>query len=58
MEHFNGVQMIVEEEPFPLELSQMLDTPYKVCAGDATPGGGGAWHGHGYPTRNPFPGFP
>ena len=51
VEHFNGVQMIVEEDPFPLELSQMMDTPHKVCAGDATPGGGGAWHGNQYWCR-------
>ena len=54
VEHFNGIQMIVDEDPFPLELSQMLDTPHKVCAGDATPGGGGAWHGGEYWCRQ-FP---
>ena len=29
----------------------MMDTPHKVCAGDATPGGGGAWHGNQYWCR-------
>ena len=45
LDHFNGVQMIIDEDPFALELSQMLDRPYDVCAGDATPMGGGAWYG-------------
>ena len=40
--------MIMEEDPFPLELSQMLDRPYDVYAGDATPMGGGGWHGKEY----------
>ena len=48
LEHFNGIQMIMEEDPFPLELSQMLDRPYDVYAGDATPMGGGGWHGKEY----------
>ena len=33
LENFNGIQMIIEEDPFPLELSQMLDRPYNVYAG-------------------------
>ena len=48
LEHFNGIQMIIEEDPFPLELSQMLDRPHEVYAGDATPVGGGGWHGKEY----------
>ena len=48
LEHFNGIQRIIEEDPFPLELSQMLDRPHEVYAGDATPVGGGGWHGKEY----------
>ena len=51
LEHFNGIQMIVEEDPFLLELSQLLDTPFDVYAGDATPVGGGGWHGKQYWSR-------
>ena len=51
LEHFNGVQMIIEEDPFLLELSQLLDTPHDVYAGDATPVGGGGWHGKQYWSR-------
>ena len=48
LDRFNGVNMIVNEEPIPLSLEQLLDTPFEVCAGDATPTGGGAWHGNEY----------
>ena len=48
LENFNGIQMIIEEDPFPLELSQMLDRPYNVYAGNATPVGGGGWYGNEY----------
>ena len=54
MVEFNGVQMIINEDPIPLALDQMLDIPYTVCAGDATPLGGGAWHGHEFYCRD-FP---
>ena len=40
--------MIVNTDPIPLTLEQMMDTPFQVCAGDATPSGGGAWHGNEY----------
>ena len=30
LEHFNGITMIIEEDPFPLELSQKLDRPHDV----------------------------
>ena len=43
--------MIVEEDPFLLEISQLLDTPLDVYAGDATPMGGGGWHGKQYWSR-------
>ena len=48
MEHFNGVTMIVNEDPIQLTYEQLLDSPYSICAGDATPSGGGAWHGNQY----------
>ena len=51
LEHFNGIQMIIEEDPFPLELSQLLDKPFEVYAGDATPVGGGGWFGNQYWSR-------
>jgi hypothetical protein len=44
LDHFNGIQMIVNEDPFLLNLDQMMDRPFDLCAGDATPTGGGAWH--------------
>ena len=51
LEHFNGIQMIIEEEPFPLELDQLLDRPYEVYSGDATPMGGGGFYGKQYWSR-------
>ena len=48
LEVFNGINMIVNEEPIPLSLEQLLDDPHGLCAGDATPTGGGAWHGREY----------
>ena len=48
LDTFNGISMIVNEDPIPLSLEQLLDDPHQVCAGDATPTGGGAWHGHEY----------
>ena len=54
LDHFNGIQMIIEEDPFSLELEQMLDRPFELCAGDATPIGCGAWYGTQYWCRR-FP---
>ena len=54
LDHFNGIQMIVNEDPFTLELEQMLDQPFDLCAGDATPTGCGAWYGTQYWCRQ-FP---
>ena len=51
LDTFNGISMIVNEEPIPLTLEQLLDDPHQVCAGDATPTGGGAWHGQEYWCR-------
>lgn len=45
---FNGVSMILNEDAIPLSLEQLLDTPDKVCAGDSTPTGIGAWHHEEY----------
>ena len=52
LDKFNGITMIVNEEPIPLTLDQLLDDPHQVCAGDATPTGGGAWHGREYWCRD------
>ena len=51
LDHFNGIQMIIDEDPFPLELDQLLDRPYDVYAGDATPMGGGGFYGKQYWSR-------
>ena len=48
LDRFNGINMLVNDDPIPLSLEQLLDSPYEVCAGDATPTGGGAWHGNEY----------
>ena len=48
LERFNGINMMVNEDPIPLSLEQLMDSPFEVCAGDATPTGGGAWHGNEY----------
>jgi hypothetical protein len=48
MEHYNGVEVITIEDPIKLSYQQLLDTPHDICAGDATPVGGGAWHGYEY----------
>ena len=51
LDHFNGIQMIIDEDPFLLTLDQMLDRPRDLCAGDATPTGGGAWYDHSFWSR-------
>ena len=48
---YNGITMIENDDAVKLPLSQLLDTPFAVCAGDAMPSGGGAWHGNGYWSR-------
>ena len=48
LEHYNGINLIVNDDPIPLSFSQLLDSPHEICAGDATPLGGGAWHGREY----------
>ena len=54
LDHFNGIQLIINEDPFILTLEQMMDRTYELCAGDATPTGGGAWFGRYYWSR-PLP---
>lgn len=51
LDTFNGISMIVNEDPIPLSLEQLLDTPHEVYAGDATPTGGGAFYDHEYWCR-------
>ena len=48
LDEFNGISMIVNDNPIPLTYAQLLDSPHDICAGDATPTGGGAWHGKEY----------
>ena len=48
LEKFNGINMMVNDDPIPLSFEQLLDSPFDICAGDATPTGGGAWHGNEY----------
>ena len=48
---YNGVTMIMNEDAIPLALDQLIETPQKVCAGDATPTGVGAWHSSQYWSR-------
>ena len=48
LDKFNGISMIVNDDPIPLSFDQLLDSPHDICAGDATPTGGGAWHGKEY----------
>ena len=51
IEVYNGITMIEIDDAVRLPLSQLLDTPFAVCAGDAMPSGGGAWHGNSYWSR-------
>ena len=60
---FNGISMIVNDDPIPLSYTQLLDSPHEICAGDATPTGAGAWHGKEYwscalPIHLQDPGIP
>ena len=48
LDKFNGISMIVNDDPIPLTLQQLMDHPYDIYAGDATPTGGGGWHGAEY----------
>ena len=48
LDHYNGIEMIANEDPIQLSYHQLLESPHDICAGDATPVGGGAWHGYAY----------
>ena len=48
LEHYNGVNLIVNDDTIQLSYQQLLEDPHGICAGDATPTGGGAWHGREY----------
>ena len=48
LDKFNGISMIINDDPIPLSYTQLLDSPHEICAGDATPTSGGAWHGREY----------
>ena len=48
LDHYNGVELIIIEDPIKLSYQQLLDSPHDICAGDATPTGGGAWHVYEY----------
>ena len=54
LKEYNGATMIENDEAVELSLPQLLDTPFAICAGDATLTGGGAWHGRNYWSRQ-FP---
>ena len=53
---FNGVSVMVNDQDNLQTLDQLMQSPYKVCAGDATLWGGGAWYGQQYWSRE-FPVF-
>ena len=48
LDHYNGIEMITNEDPIQLSYQQLLESPHEICAGDATPTGAGAWHGYEY----------
>ena len=51
LKEYNGVTMIENDQAIKLSLPQLMDTPHRVCVGDATLTGGGAWHDHQYWSR-------
>ena len=48
LDHYNGIEMITNEDPIQLSYQQLLESPHEICAGDATPTGARAWHGYEY----------
>ena len=56
MRTFNGVTVMVNDSDTQQTLEQLMSSPFKVCAGDATLWGGGAWYGQQYWSRE-FPDF-
>ena len=53
---FNGVSSIVSCEDSEMSLELLMSSSYKVCAGDATLWGAGAWYNNQYWSRQ-FPMF-
>ena len=53
---FNGVSFIINDEDTLQSLEQLMSSPFKVYAGDATLWGGGAWYRDEYWSRE-FPTF-
>ena len=53
---FNGVTVMINDTDNLQTLDQLMQSPYKVCAGDATLWGAGAWYRQQYWSRE-FPGF-
>ena len=45
---FNGVSAIINDHDTCQTLEHLMPSPFKVCAGDATLWGGGAWYGQQY----------
>ena len=56
LREYNGVTTIINDDDTQLSLELLMTSPYKVCAGDATLWGGGAWYGNKYWSRE-FPNF-
>ena len=53
---FNGVSAMYNDHDSLQSFDQLLSSPYKMCAGDATLWGGGAWYDKQYWSRE-FPAF-
>ena len=56
MRTFNGINLIINSEDNFQSLEQLISSPFKVYAGDATLWGGGGWYGDEYWSRD-FPTF-
>ena len=48
MRTFNGITLIVNDDDVQQTLEQLITSPFKVYAGDATPWGGGGWFSQEY----------
>ena len=56
MRTFNGISLIFSDDDNFQTLEQLMSSPFKVYAGDATLWGGGGWYGDEYWSRE-FPTF-
>ena len=56
LREYNGVTAIVNDDDNQMPLELLITTSHKVCAGDATLWGGGAWYGSSYWSQQ-FPDF-